>query len=50
MLVAGLANDSNYRFTIDARNTISAAIGELQLPDEVLKEFLKSQNERRAQQ
>ncbi len=45
MLVAGLANDSNYRFTIDARNTISAAIGELQLPDEVLKEFLKSQNE-----
>lgn len=45
MLVAGLANDSNYRFTIDARNTISAAIGELQLSDEVLKEFLKSQNE-----
>lgn len=45
MISAGLRNDSNYRFTIDARNAIAAAIGELQLPDEVLKDFLKSQNE-----
>lgn len=45
MISAGLRNDSNYRFTIDARNAIAVAIGELQLPDEVLKDFLKSQNE-----
>jgi len=45
MIEAGLRNDSNYRFTIDARNAIASAIGELQLPDEVLKDFLKSQNE-----
>ncbi len=45
MITAGLANDSNYRFTIDARNAIVSAIGELQLPDEILKDFLKSQNE-----
>lgn len=45
MITAGLANDSNYRFTIDARNAIASAIGELQLPDEILKDFLKSQNE-----
>ncbi len=45
MIAAGLRNDSNYRFTIDARNVISAAIGDLQLPDEILKDFLKSQNE-----
>lgn len=45
MISAGLRNDSNYRFTIDARNAIASAVGELQLPDEILKEFLKSQNE-----
>lgn len=45
MISAGLRNDSNYRFTIDARNAIASAIGELQLPDEILKDFLKSQNE-----
>lgn len=45
MIAAGLRNDSNYRFTIDARNAISAAIGDLQLPDDILKDFLKSQNE-----
>lgn len=45
MITAGLSNDSNYRFTIDARNAIASAIGELQLPDDILKDFLKSQNE-----
>lgn len=45
MISAGLRNDSNYRFTIDAHNAIASAIGELQLPDEILKDFLKSQNE-----
>lgn len=45
MIAAGLRNDSNYRFSIDARKAVASAIGELQLPDEILKDFLKSQNE-----
>lgn len=45
MIASGLVQDSNYRFTIDARKAIADAVGKLQLPDEVLKEFLKSQNE-----
>ena len=45
MIAASLVNDSNYRFTIDAKKAIQEAIGELKLPDEVLKDFLKSQNE-----
>lgn len=45
MIAGGLQNDSNYRFTIDAKKAISDAIGTLQLPDEILKEFLMSQNE-----
>lgn len=45
MIAASLVNDSNYRFTIDAKKAIQNAIGELKLPDEVLKDFLKSQNE-----
>ena len=44
-LEEGLANDSDYRFTIDARKAIQDAIGELNLPTEILKDFLKSQNE-----
>lgn len=45
MIAAQLQNDSNYRFTIDARKAISDTIGDLTLPDEILKDFLKSQNE-----
>ena len=45
MIAAQLQNDSNYRFTIDARKALSDAIGDLTLPDEILKDFLKSQNE-----
>lgn len=45
MIASGLVQDSNYRFTIDARKAIADAVGKLQLPEEVLKEFLKSQNE-----
>lgn len=45
MITAALGNDSNYRFTIDAREALMNAIGDLQLPDEILKDFLKSQNE-----
>lgn len=39
-----LGADSNYRFTIDAKDAIMKAVGEIQLPDEVMKEFLISRN------
>ena len=45
LIESALANDSNYRFTIDAKNTIVDAVGDLVLPDDVLKAFLKEQNE-----
>ncbi|MBD5206818.1 MAG: trigger factor [Bacteroidales bacterium] len=45
MLEHALENDSNFRFSIDAKKAISEAVGDFQLPDEVLKEFLMSQNE-----
>lgn len=45
IIAGGLSNDSDYRFTLDARKAIQDAIGKLTLPDEILKEFLKSQNE-----
>ena len=45
MIANSLTADSNYRFTIDAKNTIMKAIGDLTLPDEVLKDFLMAQNE-----
>lgn len=45
MIAASLQNDSNYRFTIDAQEAIQKAVGSLTLPDEVLKDFLKGQNE-----
>ncbi len=45
MIAASLVNDSNFRFSMDAKKAIMDAVGELQLPDDVLKEFLKSQNE-----
>lgn len=46
-LIAGqLAADSNYRFTIDGKEAITNAIGEIELPDEVLKDYLKTQDEK----
>lgn len=39
-----LAVESDYRFTIDARDSILKAVGNVELPDEVLKQFLMSQN------
>lgn len=45
MLAQNLAGDSNYRFSIDAQKAIAGAVGSLNLPDEILKDFLKSQNE-----
>lgn len=45
MIENALSNDSNFRFTIDAKKAILDAVGDVTLPDEVLKEFLKEQNE-----
>ncbi len=47
MLVGQLKNDSNYRFTVDAKEAIMAAAGAdtMELPDEFLKRFLASRAE-----
>lgn len=45
MIAGSLIGDQNYRFTLDAENVIREQVGELQLPDEVLKDFLIAQNE-----
>lgn len=45
MIASSLVNDCNYRFTIDAKRAIMDAVGDVTLPDEVLKSFLKEQNE-----
>lgn len=45
MIAASLEGDQNYRFSIDAENAIRKEVGDLELPDEILKEFLVQQNE-----
>lgn len=45
MITAQLHNDSDFRFTIDSKDAILKAVGEIQLPDEVLKDYLKQANE-----
>lgn len=45
MIEASLEGDQNYRFTIDAEDVITKQVGNLELPDEILKEFLLSQND-----
>ncbi len=45
MLADALTNDSNYRFSIDAKEAVLNAVGDLQLPDDILKDFLVAQNE-----
>lgn len=45
LLALNLQNDSNYRFTIDATDVIEKAVGDVELPVEVLKDFLIRQNE-----
>lgn len=45
LIALNLANDSNYRFTIDAKDDILKAVGNLELPEAILKEFLINQNE-----
>lgn len=44
MIEQSLVGDQNYRFTIDAEKAIRNHVGDLQLPDELLKEFLLQQN------
>lgn len=45
MLAGQLRNDSNYRFSIDARDIILKAVGEIELPDDILKDYLMQTNE-----
>ena len=45
MIEAQLSNDSDFRFTIDSKDAILKAVGELTLPDAVLKDYLKQANE-----
>ena len=45
IIEAQLQQDANFRFTIDARETLMAAAGEVELPDAVLIDYLRQQNE-----
>lgn len=45
MIAGALRNDSFYRFTIDAKNDIIKAVGEVELPEDVLKDYLVQANE-----
>ncbi|MDE6018983.1 MAG: trigger factor [Muribaculaceae bacterium] len=45
LIEAQLHNDSDYRFTIDAKDAIIKALGDINLPDAVLKDYLKQANE-----
>mgnify|MGYP002622484674 CR=1 FL=1 len=44
MLAGQLKSDSNYRFTIDAEKVLKKKVGELELPDDLLKQYLISTN------
>lgn len=45
MLASQLSRDSDFRFTFDAKDALIKNVGDVKLPDEVLKEFLiKSEN------
>ena len=46
MISQQLTADSNYRFTIDSKEIIMKAVGALELPDAVLKDYLKTQNDK----
>ena len=45
MIEASLTGDQNYRFSVDAQKTIRDMVGAIELPDDILKAFLISQNE-----
>ena len=46
MIAQQLASDSNYRFPIDAKEAIEKAVGEIELPDAILKDYLMTQDEK----
>lgn len=46
MIAQQLISDSNYRFSIDAKDAIMKAVGSLELPEKVLKDYLKTQDEK----
>lgn len=45
LIAMNFSNDSNYRFTIDAKEAMQNAVGRLELPEQILKDFLMRQNE-----
>lgn len=45
LIALNFGNDSNYRFTIDAKDAVEKAVGSLELPEALLKEFLVRQSE-----
>lgn len=45
IIAAQLEQDANFRFTIDARDALLKAAGEIELPDDVLKDYLRQQGE-----
>ena len=46
LIASGFEGDSNYRFSIDARKAISDAVGKIELPEQILKDYLVSQNDK----
>ncbi len=46
MISASLKNDSFYRFTIDAKSGVQKAVGEIELPVEVLQDYLIQTDEK----
>lgn len=45
MIESSLAGDQNFRFSIDAKDVILAKVGDITLPDDILKQFLVNRNE-----
>ncbi len=45
MIANALKNDSFYRFSIDAKDDILKAVGEVELPEAILKDYLVQANE-----
>lgn len=46
MIAGALRNDSFYRFTIDAKDGVLKAVGDIELPEEVLKEYLLQRDDK----
>ena len=44
LIALNFANESNYKFSIDAQEAILKAVGDIELPVEILKDYLISQN------